>query len=64
MEINLSGQIVILDEAHNMEDCAREAASLTVTQSSLIDAINGLHDMGHCFILSPVIMIARLTHIS
>ena len=27
MEINLSEQVVILDEAHNIEDSAREAAS-------------------------------------
>jgi len=46
MEINLSGQIVILDEAHNMEDASREAASLSVTQASLLDAMDGLQTMG------------------
>lgn len=34
MEINLKGQIVILDEAHNIEDSARSAASWSVTQVS------------------------------
>ncbi|KAM6403059.1 Fanconi anemia group J protein [Rhynochetos jubatus] len=35
MEINLKGQVVILDEAHNIEDCARESMSYSVTESQL-----------------------------
>ncbi|KAM6110729.1 Fanconi anemia group J protein [Pterocles gutturalis] len=35
MEINLKGQVVILDEAHNIEDCARESVSYGVTESQL-----------------------------
>ncbi|XP_063002857.1 Fanconi anemia group J protein [Elgaria multicarinata webbii] len=35
MEINLKNQVVILDEAHNIEDCARESASYTVTETEL-----------------------------
>ncbi|XP_077168830.1 Fanconi anemia group J protein isoform X2 [Paroedura picta] len=35
MEINLKGQVVILDEAHNIEDCARESASYSVTEVQL-----------------------------
>uniref|UniRef100_A0A8C8RM22 DNA 5'-3' helicase n=1 Tax=Pelusios castaneus TaxID=367368 RepID=A0A8C8RM22_9SAUR len=35
MEINLKNQVVILDEAHNIEDCAREAASYSVTETQL-----------------------------
>ncbi|XP_055022921.1 Fanconi anemia group J protein isoform X2 [Boleophthalmus pectinirostris] len=35
MEINLEGQILVLDEAHNIEDCARESASYTLDQRSL-----------------------------
>ena len=42
MEINLKGQIVILDEAHNIEDCVREAASQNITQEQIQRA---LHDM-------------------
>ena len=42
MEINLKGQIVILDEAHNIEDSAREAASQKITQEQIQKA---LHDM-------------------
>ncbi|KFO99724.1 Fanconi anemia group J protein, partial [Calypte anna] len=38
MEINLKGQVVILDEAHNIEDSAREAVSFSVTESQLIAA--------------------------
>ncbi|XP_072313224.1 Fanconi anemia group J protein [Eucyclogobius newberryi] len=35
MEINLEGQILVLDEAHNIEDCARESASYTLNQQNL-----------------------------
>uniref|UniRef100_A0A7N9AUS7 DNA 5'-3' helicase n=1 Tax=Mastacembelus armatus TaxID=205130 RepID=A0A7N9AUS7_9TELE len=35
MEINLAGQILVLDEAHNIEDCARESASITLDYKSL-----------------------------
>ncbi|EMP37725.1 Fanconi anemia group J protein like protein [Chelonia mydas] len=35
MEINLKDQVVILDEAHNIEDCARESASYSVTETQL-----------------------------
>ncbi|KAM6296812.1 Fanconi anemia group J protein [Aegotheles albertisi] len=35
MEINLKGHVVILDEAHNIEDSAREAVSYGVTEAQL-----------------------------
>uniref|UniRef100_A0A8C3KJ91 DNA 5'-3' helicase n=1 Tax=Calidris pygmaea TaxID=425635 RepID=A0A8C3KJ91_9CHAR len=35
MEINLKDQVVILDEAHNIEDCARESVSYGVTENQL-----------------------------
>ncbi|XP_061461036.1 Fanconi anemia group J protein [Rhineura floridana] len=35
MEINLKDQVVILDEAHNIEDSARESASYSVTETQL-----------------------------
>ncbi|XP_054250330.1 Fanconi anemia group J protein [Indicator indicator] len=35
MDINLKDQVVILDEAHNIEDCARESVSYSVTESQL-----------------------------
>ncbi|KAG1951787.1 Fanconi anemia group J protein [Pimephales promelas] len=45
MEINLKEQIVVLDEAHNIEDCARESASFTLNQAQLLlarDEIDGM----------------------
>ncbi|KAL2096175.1 hypothetical protein ACEWY4_008323 [Coilia grayii] len=45
MEINLKGQIVVLDEAHNIEDCARESASYTVNQNELLGAREELEAM-------------------
>ncbi|KAL9826231.1 Fanconi anemia group J protein isoform 2-T3 [Geothlypis trichas] len=35
MDINLKDQVVILDEAHNIEDCARESVSYGVSESQL-----------------------------
>lgn len=45
MEINLAGQILVLDEAHNIEDCARESASFTLERNSLMmsrDELDGM----------------------
>ena len=45
MEINLKEQIVILDEAHNIEDSARESASSSVDLDKLYDAMQDLDNM-------------------
>ncbi|KAM4742834.1 Fanconi anemia group J protein [Anableps anableps] len=45
MEIDLKDQILVLDEAHNIEDCARESASCTLDLTSLQtskDELDGL----------------------
>lgn len=42
MDIVLKDQIIILDEAHNIEDSAREAASLTIRADGLQDVIDEL----------------------
>lgn len=45
MDINLAGQILVLDEAHNIEDCARESASFTLNHESLLmsrDELDGM----------------------
>lgn len=45
LEINLKEQIVVLDEAHNIEDCARESASFTLNHAQLLlarDEIEGM----------------------
>ncbi|XP_029922829.1 Fanconi anemia group J protein isoform X2 [Myripristis murdjan] len=45
MDISLDGQILVLDEAHNIEDCARESASYTLDQNSLLMARDDLDSM-------------------
>ena len=45
MEINLKGQVVILDEAHNIEDSAREASSFSVSQQQLGEVMTDLESM-------------------
>ena len=45
MLIELENQVVIFDEAHNMEDAAREAASFAVTTSQLVDVEKELDDI-------------------
>ncbi|XP_076473063.1 uncharacterized protein LOC143302332 [Babylonia areolata] len=42
MEINLKGQIVLLDEAHNIEDFVREAASQTLSQEQIRKALTDM----------------------
>ncbi|XP_070573083.1 Fanconi anemia group J protein homolog isoform X2 [Ptychodera flava] len=42
MEIVLKDQVVVLDEAHNIEDSSRDAASFRVTQEELEDAMDEL----------------------
>ena len=37
MLVNLEGQVLVIDEAHNMEDASREAASIDVTNLQLTD---------------------------
>ena len=46
MEISLKNNIVILDEAHNIEDSARGAASWQVNQSQVRDSMQDLEKMG------------------
>lgn len=46
MDINLKDQIVVLDEAHNVEDSAREAGSLTLTAVELQNTLNELDRLG------------------
>ena len=46
MEINLKDQIIVLDEAHNVEDSAREAASLTLTAVDLQNTLDELDRLG------------------
>ncbi|KAI3354667.1 hypothetical protein L3Q82_019165, partial [Scortum barcoo] len=45
MEIDLAGQILVLDEAHNIEDCARESASFTLNHNSLLMSRDELDSM-------------------
>ena len=46
MDINLKDEIVVLDEAHNIEDSAREAASASITSVQLEDVIAELDKLG------------------
>ncbi|XP_069613312.1 Fanconi anemia group J protein isoform X2 [Ranitomeya imitator] len=45
MDICLKDQVVILDEAHNIEDCARESASYSVTDAQLLFARDEIDSM-------------------
>ncbi|KAM3616193.1 uncharacterized protein V6R79_014125 [Siganus canaliculatus] len=47
MDINLKGHILVLDEAHNIEDCARESASYTLNHDSLMTSKDELDSMIH-----------------
>lgn len=45
MLIDLKNQVLVLDEAHNIEDASRTAASLEVTESQLEDVKEELSDI-------------------
>ena len=44
MLIDVKNKVIILDEAHNMEDSAREAASLSLTHIQMSDALKEITD--------------------
>ena len=46
MDLSLKDHIVILDEAHNIEDCARDAGGINITKKLLEEATYDLHKMG------------------
>ena len=45
MQIDLKNNIVVLDEAHNVEDCSRDAASFTVDIDHLVEARHDLEKL-------------------
>ena len=45
MEIYLKGQVLVLDEAHNIEDCARDAASGSFDIEAVTAAMNDCERM-------------------
>lgn len=49
MQINLKGNIVILDEAHNIEDVCRDAASVIFRQDELENAADDCDIVSHKF---------------
>lgn len=47
--INLKDQIVVLDEAHNIEDSSREAGSVQLTSIQLEETRKDLEDLSMKF---------------
>lgn len=45
MDLVLHDHVIVLDEAHNIEDSAREAASCKLTQSSIAEARDELQKL-------------------
>lgn len=45
MMIDLQNKIIILDEAHNIEDSAREAASLSITSDELTQVTDEIEEI-------------------
>lgn len=50
MEISLKDQVVILDEAHNMEDTSRDSAGEKIGDDALEKAVNELDEMSEWFL--------------
>ena len=47
MSISLKGHVVVLDEAHNMEDCSREAASCLLSGTMFREAEKDLDKLAN-----------------
>ena len=62
MDIKLRGQEVILDEAHNIEDAAREAASRSVTQEDIRRAKLDMDNLSKLAILTMYVDVHKHTH--
>lgn len=45
MLIDIEGKVIILDEAHNMEDTSREAASLSLTQIQITNVLEEIREL-------------------
>lgn len=43
MKIDLNNQIIIIDEAHNIEESAQDAGSLSISEKDLANTTNDLH---------------------
>ena len=48
MRINLTDQIVIIDEAHNIEDSCRESTNSLITKIQLVKSIEELSVASRC----------------
>ncbi|CAN7938560.1 unnamed protein product [Ixodes hexagonus] len=47
LSINLDNAVMVLDEAHNIEDISREVMSISITQDQIRDIIMDLEDMSN-----------------
>ena len=45
MGVELAGAIVVVDEAHNVEDVARQGASLSLSQRHLLQALQDIEQV-------------------
>ena len=45
MMIDIQEKVIVLDEAHNMEDSAREAASLSITAVQLTEILKEIQEV-------------------
>lgn len=45
MLIDIENKIIILDEAHNIEDNARDAASLSITSEELLEVTGEIEEI-------------------
>lgn len=53
MLIDVENRVIILDEAHNIEDSAREAASLSITSEELTEVTNEIEEIRELAVYVP-----------
>ena len=54
MDLHLEGNVIVLDEGHNVEDTARDSASLAVTVIQLEEVVDEMDKM--CMYMYSVCM--------
>lgn len=54
MMIDLENKVIIVDEAHNIEDNARDAASLTINSDELTEVTNEIQEICKLVLLCMV----------
>ena len=58
MSVDIENKVIILDEAHNMEDSAREAASISVSNVQLLEISKEIKQLCECVCVQACVCVS------